>query len=199
MRSEFMKVGLSGFTQRWWALVLRGLAAIAFGILTFVAPATSLFALVVLWGAYALVDGALAVVLSLRGARVLPGWGLLLAGGIVSIAAGVVTFLWPGITAVALLAVIAGWAVLTGAAELVTAIWLRRHLRGEWMLAASGVLSLVFGVLLAAKPAAGALAVAWMIGGYAIAFGALLVGLGVRLHQWGALAQPPPRTAPTHA
>src|SRR5512133_3680565 len=193
MVSNIMKLELFAFTQRWWALVLRGLAAIAFGILTFVSPASSLVALVIVWGAYAIVDGVLAVVLSIRGARIMPGWGWLLAEGIVSIGAGVVTFVWPGITAVALLAVIAAWAVLTGIAEIVTAIRLRRHLRGEWMLAASGVLSIFFGVLLARKPGAGALAVTWMIGGYAILFGALLVGLGIRLHQWASLSAPPAR------
>jgi len=199
MTSDYMKLDLSAFTRRWWALVLRGLAAIAFGILTFVAPAISLFALVIMWGAYAIVDGVFAVVLAIRGARVAPGWGWLLAEGIVGIGAGVVTFLWPGITAIALLAVIATWAILTGLAEIVTAIRLRRQVRGEWMLAASGVLSIVFGVLLAMRPGAGALAVTWMIGGYAVVFGALLVALGFRLHQWAGLAQPPARSAPTHA
>ena len=199
MASDYMKLDVSAFTRRWWALVLRGLAAIAFGILTFVAPVISLVALVILWGAYAIVDGVFAVVLAIRGARIAPGWGWLLAEGIVGIGAGVVTFLWPGITAIALLAVIATWAVLTGIAEIVTAIRLRRQVRGEWMLAASGVLSIVFGVLLAMKPGAGALAVTWMIGGYAVAFGALLVALGVRLHHWAGLAQPPAHGAPTHA
>ena len=88
---------------------------------------------------------------------------------------------------------------MTGIAGIVTAIRLRRHLRGEWMLAASGVLSIFFGVLLAMKPAAGALAVTWLIGGYAILFGALLVGVGVRLHQWASLAAPPARSAPSRA
>ncbi len=119
--TEYVK--LEGFpvTTRWWALVIRGLAAIAFGVLAFANPSISLFALVILWGAYAIVDGVFAVVVAIRGARVVPGWGWLLAEGIVSIASGVVTYLWPGITAVALLAMIAVWAVLTGVAEIVTA------------------------------------------------------------------------------
>ena len=112
MVSNVMKLELFAFTQRWWALVLRGLAAIAFGILTFVSPASSLAALVIVWGAYAIVDGLLAVVLSIRGARIVPGWGWLLRGGPRRASrAGVVTFVWPGITTVALLAVIAAWAV----------------------------------------------------------------------------------------
>jgi uncharacterized membrane protein HdeD (DUF308 family) len=189
MTTEYVEFELFPVTARWWALVLRGLAAVAFGILTFVKPSISLLALVILWGAYALVDGVFAIVLSIRGARMVPGWGWLLAGGIVSIGAGVVAFAWPGITAVALLAVIAAWAVLTGIAQIVNAIRLRRHLRGEWMLAAGGILSIVFGVLLAARPAAGALAVTWLIGLYALLFGATLVGLGFRLRKWAQITE----------
>jgi len=97
--------------------------------------------------------------------------------------------------------VIAAWAVLTGIAEVTTAIQLRRHLRGEWLLAASGVLSIAFGVLLASKPGAGALAVTWLIGGYAIVFGALVVALGFQLHHWGQIADHPvsPQRTPTRA
>ena len=201
MTTEYMEFELFPATARWWALVIRGLAAIAFGVLTFFKPSISLLALVILWGAYALVDGVFAVVHSIQGARIVRGWGWLLAGGIVSIGAGVVAFLWPGITALALLAVIAAWAVLTGIAEIATAIRLRRHLRGEWMLAASGVLSIAFGVLLAANPGSGALAVTWLIGLYAVLFGAFLVALGFRLRNWGAIAEHPAPThrAPSHA
>lgn len=189
------------FTIRWWALVIRGLAAIAFGVLTFARPAASLFSLVILWGAYAIVDGLFAVVLSIRGARLLPGWGWLLAEGLLGIGAGVVTFLWPGITGLVLLFVIATWAVLTGIAEIATAIRLRRYVRGEWMLAVTGVLSVAFGVLLAVNPGPGALAVTWLIGGYAIVFGALLVGLGVRLQRFIRIADYPtsPERAPSRA
>jgi len=201
MTTEYMEFELFPATARWWALVIRGLAAIAFGVLTFFKPSISLLALVILWGAYALVDGVFAVVHSIQGARIVRGWGWLLAGGIVSIGAGVVAFLWPGITALALLAVIAAWAVLTGIAEIATAIRLRRHLRGEWMLAASGVLSIAFGVLLAANPGSGALAVTWLIGLYAVLFGAFLVALGFRLRNWGAIAEhpAPAHRAPSHA
>ncbi len=201
MTTEYVKFESFPATARWWTLVIRGLAAVAFGFLTFLKPSISLLALVILWGAYALVDGVFAVVLSIRGARLVRGWGWLLAGGIVSIGAAVVAFLWPGITALALLAVIAAWAVLTGIAEIATALRLRRHLRGEWMLAASGVLSIAFGVLLAAHPGLGALAVTWLIGLYAILFGALLVALGFRLRSRTAIAprRAPTQPAPTHA
>lgn len=197
MTSEYVKFEGFPVTTRWWALVIRGLAAIAFGVLAFAKPSISLFALVILWGAYAIVDGVFAVVVAIRGARVVPGWGWLLAEGIVSIASGVVTYLWPGITAVVLLAMIAAWAVLTGIAEIATAIRLRRELHGEWMLAATGVLSIAFGAILAMRPLAGALAVTWLIGLYAILFGGLLVGLGFRLHRWQEIA--PHHASPEHA
>ncbi len=191
MTTEYVEFELFPVTARWWALVLRGLAAIAFGILAMLKPSAGLLALVVVWGAYAIVDGVSRVALSIRGARVVRGWGWLLAGGLVGIAAGVFTFLRPGITAVALLVVIAGWAVLTGIAEIATAVRLRRVMHGEWMLAASGVLSIVFGLLVAMMPGAGALAITWLVALYAIVLGGLLVGLGFRLHRWAEIAGHP--------
>ncbi len=196
-----MTFDLSAIASRWWALVVRGLAAIAFGVLVIAAPGIGLLALVYLWGAYALADGVFNIVLAVRGARTVRGWGWFLFEGICSIAAGVVTVVWPGITALGLLVVIALWAIVTGVAEIVTATRLRRILRGEWLLALSGVLSIAFGVLLLARPGAGALAVAWLIGAYAILFGALLVGVGMRLHRWGKTAERamPTGGTPTHA
>ncbi len=191
MKTELVKLELSPITPRWWALVIRGLAAIAFGILAMLRPGAGVLALVVLWGAYAIVDGVFAIVFAIRGAKVVPGWGWLLAEGLVGIVAGVVTFLWPGITALALIVVIAAWAILTGIAEIATAIRLRRVVQREWMLAVSGVLSIVFGVLAAMMPGAGALAVTWMIALYAILFGALLVGLGFRLHRFTEIVEHP--------
>lgn len=201
MTSRELAFDLSAIAPRWWALVVRGLAAIAFGVLVIVAPGVSLLALVYLWGAYALADGVFNIVLAVRGARAVRGWGWFLFEGICSIAAGVVTFIWPGITALGLLFVIALWAIVTGVAEIVTATRLRRVLRGEWLLALSGVLSIAFGVVLFARPGAGALAVAWLIGAYAILFGGLLIGLGMRLHRWGKSAERamPAGGTPTHA
>jgi uncharacterized membrane protein HdeD (DUF308 family) len=173
----------SALGARWWVFVVRGLAAILFGILTFVVPGISLLFLVTLWGAYALFDGVLNLVFAAREARAHGSWGWLVFEGIVGILAGVLTFAWPGITALVLLIMIAAWAVFSGVAEIAAAIWLRREIRGEWVLAASGFLSIVFGVLLFAFPGTGALALLWMIGAYAILFGGLLVGLGLRLHR----------------
>ena len=150
----------------------------------------ALLALVLLWGAYAVIDGTFTVMIAAHRGRAGESWGWLLFEGLIGIGAGIMTFVWPGITTLALLAIIAVWAVLTGVAEIAAAIRLRRAISGEWFLALSGVLSVVFGVLLFARPGVGALTVVWMIGAYSIAFGALLVGLGLRLHRWGASPTP---------
>ncbi len=179
--------------ERWWTLLIRGLAAILFGILTFVSPGLSLFALVILFGAWAFADGVFSLIAAFHRAGK-EGWGWLLFEGLASIAAGVVTFFWPGITALALLFVIAAWSVVTGIAEIVAAVRLRKHIRNEWLLALSGVLSVLFGLLLFAFPGAGALAVVFWIGAFAIVFGALLVALAFRLRAW---ARDPSHRLPT--
>lgn len=171
--------------DRWWVPVVRGVAALLFGILTLLVPGASLYALVVLWGIYALVDGFFNLTLGVQRGRAGERWGWFIAEGLLSIAAGIFTFVWPGITGLVLLYVIAAWAVLTGIAEVAAAVRLRAMLEHEWLLALAGALSIVFGILLFARPGAGALAVAWLIGFYAILFGTLLIGLGARLYRWG--------------
>lgn len=183
MASELANSAVSALTARWWTLVLRGIAAILFGVLAFVVPEGSLLALVLLWGSFAVVNGVFALALAVTRGRAGMRWGWLLFEGTASIAAGVLTFVWPGITAQVLLIVIAAWAVLTGSAEIAAAIRLRHVITDEWLLAASGVLSIAFGALLVAAPESGALALVWMIGAYAVIFGILLISLGVRLNQ----------------
>jgi uncharacterized membrane protein HdeD (DUF308 family) len=173
-------VDVESLSRNWWAVMLRGLAGILFGLITFFAPAVSLAALVLLFGAYAFADGVLSIVTAVR-RRGADRWGLLLLEGIVGIAAGVLTLLWPGITALALLYVIAAWALVTGAFEIAAAIRLRKVITGEWLLALSGIFSIALGVLLVLFPGAGALAVVIWIGAYAFVFGALLFALGLRL------------------
>lgn len=173
---------LGALSARWWVFVVRGIAAVLFGILAWAVPGESLIVLVYLWGAYAFVDGAFALSLAVRRGRASQRWGWFAFEGLVGVGAGLVTFFWPAMTALALLLVIAMWAVLTGIAEIAAAIWLRRQIRGEWVLAFSGLLSIAFGVLMLARPEAGALAVVWLIGTYALVFGVLLIGIGIRLH-----------------
>jgi uncharacterized membrane protein HdeD (DUF308 family) len=175
---------VAALARNWWAIALRGVAAVVFGILTLVLPVLSLAALVLLYGAYVVVEGLFNVAAAIVGRQAeRPRW-VLLVEGLVSIAAGVITFVFPTLTAVALLYVIAAWAVVTGALEIAAAVRLRRRVRGEWALLMSGVLSVIFGVLLAIFPGAGALALALWIGAYAVVFGALLVALAFRLRAW---------------
>jgi uncharacterized membrane protein HdeD (DUF308 family) len=172
---------LRTLAQNWWAIVLRGVAAVLFGLCAFVWPGLTLAALVLLYGAYALADGVLAVAWAIvkRHGGSFP-WGMLLAG-LASIAVGVLTFMWPGITALVLLYMIAAWAILRGIFEVVAAIALRRELEHEWLLALSGVLSIALGILLVIAPGAGALAVLWWIGSFAIVAGIVMIILGFRL------------------
>jgi len=165
---------------------------VVFGLVTFFDPAISLAALVLLYGAYAFVDGVFALVSALRNHRPSERWFLLLLEGIVGIAAGIVTLLWPGITAIALLFVIAAWALVTGAFEVAAAIRLRAAIEHEWLLALSGIASIGLGVLLLLFPGAGALALVLWIGAYALVSGALLIGLAFRLRSWE-------RSHPPHA
>lgn len=169
------------YTGSWWALLLRGIAAVAFGILAFVWPQITLTVLVFLWGAYALVDGIFAIAAGIKSYGKNKRWWILLLEGVLSAAAGVFAFVIPGITALILLILIASWAIVTGVFEIVAAIQLRKEIKGEWLLALAGVASILFGVLLFLNPGAGALAVVWLIGAYAIVFGALLIALGLRL------------------
>ena len=184
-------VDADSLSRNWWAVVLRGVLGLLFGIITFFAPGLSLAALVTLYGAYALVDGVFAIVSAVR-RRGTERWGMLLLEGIAGIAAGLVTLVWPGITAIALLYLIAAWSLFTGIMEVVAAVRLRKVITGEWMLGLSGVLSIGFGLLLMLFPGVGALAVVLWIGAYAIMFGALLIGLGFRLRSWGRHGTPHP-------
>ena len=172
---------LDRMSRDWWIIALQGVAALLFGVVALLWPGITLLALVFLFAAYALVDGVLALVSGIRrgdGGR--PDWWRV-ARGIVGIAAGIVAFVMPGITAFVLLIVIAAWAIVSGAIELVAAYQLRNVIRGEWLLALDGVVAIIFGVVLIAFPSAGALAVVWLIGAFAIVSGVILLALAMRL------------------
>jgi uncharacterized membrane protein HdeD (DUF308 family) len=176
----------------WWLVLLRGIAAIVFGILAWAWPGVTLITLVLFWGAYALVDGIAALVGGWKakdGTK--PMWQVVLIG-VLGIVAGVVTFLSPGVTAIALLLLIAGWAIVNGILQVAAAIRLRKEIANEWLLILSGALSIVFGVLMIFNPGAGALAVLWVIAAFAVAYGVLLVILALKLKKHAA-----PRTAAT--
>jgi uncharacterized membrane protein HdeD (DUF308 family) len=173
-----------GLARNWWSLVIRGILGILVGVLTFVWPGITLAALVFLFAGYALVDGALNIAGAVRAVAAHERWGSLLLAGIFGIAAGVLTVVWPAITALALVYIIAGWAIVTGTLEIVAAVRLRRYISGEWLLALSGIASVLFGVLVAAVPAAGALVIAIWFGAYAFVYGVMLVALGFRLRSW---------------
>jgi uncharacterized membrane protein HdeD (DUF308 family) len=171
--------------ENWWLLLLRGVASIIFGVLAFIWPGLTLVALIFLWGAYAIVDGGIALwaAISGRGAEVAPRWWLAIVG-IVGLLAGLVAFASPGLTALVLLMFIACWAILIGAMEIWGAIQLRKEIEGEWWLILSGLLSIAFGILLIARPGSGALALVWLIGSFAILHGCMLLALAFRLRQF---------------
>lgn len=180
---------LTLLTRNWWVFALRGLFAVIFGVLALIWPQATLMALVLLFGAYALVDGVFAVVFGIAAYRRDEHWWVGLLEGVAGIIIGVLTLFWPGVTAVVLLYFIAAWALVTGIMEIVAAIQLRRVITNEWMMILSGILSVIFGVLLVVFPSAGALSLVWLIGAYAIIFGILLIGLAFRLRGIGREAE----------
>jgi len=173
---------LDGLARNWWLIVLRGICAIIFGLLAIVWPGLSLLTLVILYGVFALFDGGLAIGAAIMGDTPAPRWWLALVG-VLGILAGAVTLAWPGITGLVLLFFIAGWAIAAGVFEIVGAIRLRKEIDDEWLLIASGVVSVLFGILILMFPGAGALGLAFAIGIFALIYGALLVGFGLRLRK----------------
>jgi uncharacterized membrane protein HdeD (DUF308 family) len=171
--------------HNWWLLALRGLAGVIFGVLAFIWPGITLFALICLFGAFALVNGVLSVFLAAKAPRGYPRFGSLLVGGLFGIFAGVLTFFWPALTALGLLIMIAAWAIVTGIMEIIAAIKLRKEIKGEWLLILAGLASVAFGVLLVLMPGPGALVLVLWIGAYALVFGILLIMLAFKMRRLG--------------
>ncbi len=176
-----MMAGARALAQWWWTFILRGVLAIAFGLIALFVPPLGIAVLVGLFAAWALIDGATGIVAGWRMRGSARSWWLQLLEGVVGIAAGVVALVFPLFAAEILVILIAAWAIVTGAFEIVMAIRLRREISGELWLALAGVASILFGVVLFWFPAAGAITIVWLIGSFAIAFGAFLVLLGWRL------------------
>ena len=175
----------------WWVLVLRGVIAVLFGLLAFFYPGETLALLVAFFGAYALIDGIIAISFALRSPREhVRIWPFVLEG-VVGILAGIGAFVWPLATAVALETLVAVWAFVTGVFEVAAAIRLRKVIANEWVLGLTGVLSIVAGIALLIWPVAGLGAIILVVGAYALAFGVLMIVAGIRIRAWGA-----GRTAP---
>jgi uncharacterized membrane protein HdeD (DUF308 family) len=175
---------LRSLAEYWWLLLLRGIAGVIFGVLALAWPGLTLLTLIFLWGAYAIVDGALALweaIAGRQGQRA-PRWWLAVVG-IAGILAGLMAFAWPGVTALVLLVFIATWAIVIGALQIWGAIRLRKEIEGEWLLIVSGLLSVVFGIILLVQPGTGALALVWLIAWFSILVGCLYIVLAFRLRK----------------
>jgi uncharacterized membrane protein HdeD (DUF308 family) len=171
---------LHALARNWWLVLLRGICAIAFGVLAFIWPGATLIALVLLYGAFALADGIFALGAAISGDTQTPRWWLAVVG-VLGILAGLAAFLWPGLTAAVLQIIIAAWAITTGIMEIVGAIMLRKEIEDEWYLIAAGTLWVIFGLVLVLKPAVGVLALLYTIGTFAVIYGALLISFALRL------------------
>lgn len=171
-------------SQNWWLVLLRGILAILFGLAAFILPGITLLTLILLFGVYAIADGVIAIWTGFSRTKESSRWWMFLLEGLLDIGAGIVALVWPGLATLVLIYIIASWAVFTGVLEIVAAVRLRNEITNEWFLALGGVLSIGVGILLFLQPAAGGLAIVWIMAGYALLFGILLVILGVRLRNW---------------
>jgi uncharacterized membrane protein HdeD (DUF308 family) len=167
----------------WWALVLRGIAAILLAIITFAVPGITLAVLATIFGFYALIDGVLAIVSTIKAVQGHRRWGAFLLEGVLGILVGLYAIFSPIAAAATFVTIIAIWAVVTGILEIAAAIRLRRHVQGEWLLVLSGVLSILLGIVLFAAPVAGAVIFAYILAGYGLIFGVLLIALGFRVRR----------------
>jgi uncharacterized membrane protein HdeD (DUF308 family) len=171
--------------KMWWAVALRAGVAIVLGVIAFALPGVTLAAIVLLFGVYALIDGALALIAAVRELRIHGRWGVMMFEGLIGIAAGVIALLWPGIGALALTLLVAAWALSTGVLQVIMAIRLRRVISGEWLLILGGIVSIVLAILVALFPGVGALAIIWWLGAYAIAYGVIMLTLALRIRHLG--------------
>lgn len=187
---QVVVVDVATLARNWWVVLLRGIAGIVFGLATFFAPDISLTVLVLLFGAYAFVDGLLTLVSAIRRRGRTDRWWVLLLQGLAGIAVGIAAAVWPDITALALVYLIAAWALVTGGLEIAAAIRLRKVMTREWWLALAGIASVALGIILILFPGPGALALVLWIGAFALIYGVLLTVLALRLRSWLKSAGP---------
>jgi uncharacterized membrane protein HdeD (DUF308 family) len=171
------------YGRYWWSFLLRGTLATLFGLIAIFLPGITLEMMIIFLGAFLVVDGVVSSYVSLRGRGRGLNWGVLLLEGILGIAVGVFTLIWPGITVLAIVLLVALWAMVTGVLEIIAAVSLRNEIQGEWLLGLSGILSILFSVILFVNPGIGAVTLIWLIGIYAIVFGVAMIFLGLRLRK----------------
>lgn len=166
--------------ENWWALAIRGVAAILLGLIAIFVPGAAMLSLALFFAAYLLVDGVFGIISAVRAARADQRWGLLLAEGVLDIIVGIIAFLFPVSAVFAFVIVTAAWALITGVLMLISAYKLTRE-HGRWWMVLSGVVSILFGIALLIAPLIGAVVLTWWLGGYAIAFGVFMLILAFRL------------------
>ncbi|MCO6522066.1 MAG: HdeD family acid-resistance protein [Snodgrassella sp.] len=173
-------------SENWWMVLIRGGAALIFGLLTWFYPFISILIMVMFFGVYALIDGVLGVVIAINGRRTHQDWWLMLIWGMVSILAGIMTFFVPGITWLVLITFIAIWSLVSGILQIIAAIRLRKSIRGEGWMIVAGMLSVLVGIILLINPVQGGIALTWVIGVYAALFGVMNIALAFRLRRFAA-------------
>lgn len=174
---------LQVYGKHWWSFLLRGILATLFGTVAIVIPGLTLEVLALLLVGFLIADGVLSFTASFRGRHLGRRWGLLLFEGLVGVALGLFTFIWPGVTVLAIVLIIGFWVSITGIFELLAAVKLQDEIEGEWLLGLGGFLSILFSIILFVNPGVGAVAILWMIGIYAVLFGVSLICLGIRLRE----------------
>lgn len=182
MAAEFPSMSVM-LRRSWWLLLLRGLAAIAFGVLTWMQPVASAAVLVLIFGAYVFLDGVLGVYSAIKSRHESRHWWVVLLWGLTGVVFGVLTVINPAITALVLTIYIGVWALVTGVVEIIAALRLRKEIEGEWLLVLGGLISVLFGAFVLAQPGAGMMAMLWVIAAYAVVFGVLMVVLAFKVRK----------------
>ncbi len=172
---------LNFYRTYWWSFLFRGILAAIFGVIAIFLPVPTLGAIAILVAAFLFMDGAFSLFAALKGRALEPRWWLLMLQGVAGVAIGTVTIFWPGLTLLVIVYFIGAWALATGVLEIFAAVRLRHEIKGEWLLALGGILSILFGLILFFNPGVGAIALIWLLGAYALIFGFSLIFLGIRL------------------